>query len=91
MKHTFDTGYIRKDTNDGTYEFIVCGNVNEMFCSISKILCFDDIDDTYEVHEIFLDGKKVKYVGWRPNIHFEYRFTDNNELAWEGWFEHWDH
>lgn len=91
MKQTFDTGYIRRDTNDNTFEFITFESTCDMFRSISKIICFDDLDDTYEVVDIFCEGRKVKYVGWQPAMHFEYRFTDNNELAWEGWFEHWDH
>ena len=90
-KTKFDTGYVCYDTNDQTFEFITCETANEMFCSISKIICFDDLDDTFEVHEIFYNGKKVEYAGWQPGMHFEYRFTETNETAWEGWFEHWDH
>ena len=90
-KQMFRTGYIRKDTNQDLYEFIAHDNINEMFCAISKIYCFDDYDDTYEIVDIFVNGHRVEYVGWQPGMHFEYRFVDSGELAWEGWFEHWDH
>lgn len=90
-KQIFETGYIRKVTNQDLYEFIAHDNINEMFCEISKIYCFNDYDDTYEIVDIFVKGHRVKYVGWQPAMHFEYRLVDNRELAWEGWFEHWDH
>ena len=91
MKQAFETGYIRKVRDQDLYEFIAFDNINEMFCNISKIYCFDDIDDTYVVIDIFCKGHRVEYVGWRPGMLFEYRLVETGEIAWQGWFEHWDH
>ena len=91
MKQTFDTGYIRKSTDQDLIEFVTFDNANDVFRSISNIYAFSDCYEQYQILDIFYEGRKVKYVGWQPDMHFEYRFTDNNELAWEGWFEHWDH
>jgi hypothetical protein len=90
-KQVFVTGYIRKVTAQGLYEFVTYDNIDAMFCDISKIYCFDDYDDTYEIVDIFVNGRRVEYVGWLPGLHFEYIFVDNRELAWEGWFDHWEH
>ena len=90
-KQCFETGYIRKVTNQDLYEFVACDSVDEMFCAISKIYCFDDIDNTYEVVAIFCKGFKVEYVGWQPAMHYEYKIVGTNTTVWEGWFENWEH
>ncbi len=87
----FETGYIRKVTRQDLYEFVAYDNIDAMFNDISRIYCFDDLDDTYQVIAIFCKGFKVEYVGWQPAMHFEYRIVDDGELVWEGWFEQWDH
>ena len=90
-KQFFETGYIRRVTDQDLYEFIAFDDVNEMFRSISKIYCFSDIDDTYEIVDIFCKGFKAYYVGWQPDMHFEYKIVATKETVWEGWFDHWDH
>lgn len=90
-KQFFETGYIRKVTRQDLYEFVTCDNIDEMFCSISKIYCFDDCDDTYEIIDIFYNGFRVEYVGWQPEMHFEYRIVGTREVVWEGWFPNWEH
>jgi hypothetical protein len=90
-RQIFETGYIRKVTNQDLYEFITHDNIDRMFCEISKIYCFDDIDDTYQVIDIFVNGHRVEYDGWLPAMHYVYRLVDNREIAWEGWFENWEH
>lgn len=90
-RKTFDFGFIRKDNNDNSFEIVVCESIDEMFTTISKIYCFGDCDDTFTVCEIYAWGKKVEYVGWQPGMHYEYRFTETGEAAWEGHFPHWEH
>lgn len=90
-KQFFETGYIRKVTDQDLYEFVACDNIDEMFCSISKIYCFDDIDDTYQIIDIFCNGFRVEYVGWQPAMHYEYKIVGTDETVWEGWFEQWEH
>ena len=87
----YDFGYIRKDINQETYDIVTTDSIDELFEGVSKIYCFADCDNTYQVCVIYAWGKEVKYIGWQPDMHFEYRFVENNELAWEGWFEQWEH
>lgn len=90
-RKTFEFGFIRQDINYNSFEFVVCDTIDEMFTAISKIYCFDDCDDTYRVCKIIAWGKEVEYVGWQPDMHYEFRFVENKELAWEGWFPNWEH
>lgn len=90
-KQYFQSGYIRKDIYQDSYEFLTADTIDEIFTCISRILCYSDCDDTFRIVDIFCHGKKVEYVGWQPDMHFEFRYVDNNELAWEGWFPNWEH
>ena len=62
---------------------------NQFFTRVSKRIAFDDLDDI-TIQKIFYKGKEVEYVGWRPNMVFEYKDLDGN-VVWSGKFEHWDH
>ena len=59
------------------------------FTSVSKMICFDDLDDT-NVEKIFYKGKEVFYAGWQPCMKYEYTDADGNTI-WVGYFEEWDH
>lgn len=90
-KQYFEFGFLRKDISQGLYEFIVCDTIDEMFTEISKTYCFADCDDTFRICKIFAWGREVEYVGWQPDMHYEYRVVENRELDWEGWFPQWEH
>jgi hypothetical protein len=84
-------GFLRQDLNDNSFEFIVGDTIDGMFTEISKYRCFADYDDSFRIIKIIAWGKEVEYVGWQPDMHYEYRFVENKELAWEGWFPQWEH
>lgn len=90
-RQTFETGYLRYCFDDCSFDFVTHDTADEMFIEISKTYCFADCDGSAAVHGIFYHGKKVEYVGWRPDMHYEFRFVENHELAWEGWFPNWEH
>lgn len=87
----FEFGVLLQDIYQDSLEFVAYDSIDEMFTAVSKIYCFADCDDTYRVCKIIAWGKEVKYAGWQPGMVYEYRCVENNELAWEGCFPHWEH
>lgn len=69
------------DTEDG---------LNQMLTFASKIYCFSDCDDTWEIIDIVYKNMDLHYVGWKPGMVFEYVDADGNTV-WERAFEAWDH
>lgn len=63
-------------------------DVNEFFREVSRKIAFGDLDCT-EVDVICLNGRKVEYVGWQPNMLFTYKI--NGMVFWEASFPEWDH
>ena len=57
----------------------------------SKYLCFDDIDDSYDVVKIIMDGREVRYAGWMPCMRFEYYDVETQEIVAQYEFPNWDH
>lgn len=62
---------------------------NKFFIVVSKQICFSDCGG-YEVTRIVYKGQIVNYVGWQPDMVYEYQYS-NGETVWEGSFPHWDH
>ena len=85
--------YVIKDQEDG--EIIVkCYDEDEadkMMCDVSKMICFSDCDDTFEVLYIFYHGREVRYAGWQRGMLYQYYYTATGDLAWEECFPNWDH
>lgn len=65
--------------------------LNALCTFVSKIYCFNDCDDTYEIEEIIYRNRAIRYMGWKPNMEFEFRYSDIDEVVWEGCFPDWDH
>ena len=82
--------YIYTDA-EGTFHNKTYGQIDmdKFFAEISKRIAFDDCSGE-TVHKIYYKGKEIKYVGWQPNMRFEYKDLDGNTV-WVGVFEHWDH
>ena len=83
-----------RDRNDGEVQVRHFDDtdegLNEMLTLASKIYCFDDCDDTWEIMSIVYKNKDLHYTGWRPGMVFEYA-DDKGEVVWGGAFPHWDH
>lgn len=62
-----------------------------VFREASQIECFADLDDTYEVKQVVFEGRAAEYCGWMPGMHFVWKYKDTKEIAYENWFENWDH
>ena len=63
--------------------------IDHFFTEISRRIAFSDCSNE-EVLIIIWHGKEVEYVGWRPNMVFEYKDLDGN-VVWSNKFENWDH
>lgn len=85
--------YILLDREDG--EVIVKAyedyEDNVMMREVSKHICFSDCDDTFVIIKVIYHGREVKYVGWQPNMKYEYKFVATGDVAWCSWHPEWDH
>lgn len=85
--------YILKDTTDG--EVIVKAydedKADMMMRDVSKHICFSDCDGTFHVEKIVYHGREVEYVGWRPNMVYEYVYRATGDTAWEEAFPELEH
>ena len=64
-------------------------DMDKFFHRISKHYAFSDITMEY-IKTIFWRGKEVEYVGWQPNMRFEYKDL-NGKTVWVGDFPEWNH
>lgn len=62
-----------------------------MMRDVSKIICFSDCDDMWDVIQIIYQGRQVEYTGWQPGMVMSYEYTETGDEAWSGCFPHWDH
>ena len=89
----YKNAYILRDREDG--EIIVNAYADEdsdnMMRDVSKVICFSDCDDTFEIIRIVYHGREVEYTGWQPGMIMSYEFTETHDEAWYGYFPHWDH
>ena len=93
MKNRYSNCYILRDREDGeviVYTFPT-DEADTMMRDVSKVICFADCDDTYEVIKIVYHGREVEYGGWCPGMLMQYYFEATGNLAWEESFPQWDH
>ena len=89
----YKNAYILRDREDG--EVIVktyCDeDADKMMRDVSKVICFSDCDDTFEVIKIVYMGREVEYAGWQPGMVMSYEYPVTGDEAWSGCFPQWDH
>ena len=83
-----------RDRNDGEVQVRHFDDtdegLNEMLTLASKIYCFNDCDDTWEIVSIVYKNKDLHYTGWQPGMVFEFA-DDKGEVVWSRAYECWDH
>ena len=62
-----------------------------MMREVSKLICFSDCDDTWEVIKIVYHGREVEYNGWQPGMVMSYDYAGTDDEAWSGCFPEYDH
>jgi hypothetical protein len=80
-----------KDLYDGEVFCHSYEHKYEMMREVCNQICFSDCCDGFEILMIVFEGRPIKYVGWQPRMHYEFRYEDNNEIAYENWFPQWEH
>jgi hypothetical protein len=65
-------------------------SIAQLFRHAAEMICFADCSDEI-VESIVVRGHKAEYVGWQPNMLFEFRLQETGETAFCGCFPQWDH
>lgn len=80
-------------TQDGgqyAYHFDDDVDENEFYTKVAKAIAFSDLSDT-SIFEIVYNGHKKRYVGWQPNMLYEFKDEETGRLEWSQYFPEWDH
>ena len=86
--------YVYRDNETNPDEFLIrsfySNEVDKMFDEICRTIAFADLTG-YDVDEIVVNGRRVRYVGWQPDMHITLRYCDNDEIAWDAYYPELDH
>lgn len=88
-----DTYIILRDNETGEADtrHFEKGDIHALCSLAAKIYAFDDIDETYSIEHIVCDGRELRYVGWQPNMLFEFVDIETGEVVYSNEFPNWDH
>jgi hypothetical protein len=84
---------ILRDKEDGeiTVKSYSDDDADVMMRDVSKVICFSDCDDMWDIIKIVYMGREVEYTGWQPGMVMSYEYTETGDEAWSGCFPQWDH
>ena len=74
----FEDSLVRDDIADKVFEYA------------AHAICFSDCCDD-DIEAIYVNGRRVKYVGWQPGMLYEFYDAETGEVVWSRKFPHWDH
>lgn len=94
LKQSFydENTYIKlvdRETGEIIMKYFEKGDVGALCYKASQIYAWHDCDDTYDIVEIMCDGRELYYVGWQPDMLFEFESEDGgivysaNHMQWE--------
>jgi hypothetical protein len=63
---------------------------NKLYRDAAEMICFSDCSDEI-VEAIVAQGWKIEYVGWQPDMLFEFRDQKTGEIVWSENFPQWEH
>ena len=91
--HRYSNCYILRDREDGevivkTYDD---DKANTMMRDVSKVICFSDCDDTFEVVKIVYKGREVEYAGWQPGMVMDFKDKETGISTWGCCRPDWEH
>ena len=90
MKTTNYTSYV---VRSGDEFYIVSpkdsNEINSWFAELARILAFSDCSKE-EIILIIYEGKEIHYVGWQPDMLYEFADEAGN-IIWSNSFPQWDH
>ena len=88
MHESVNTYYVVK-SNDSIYIITPSKGINQWFTELAHTLAFSDCSDE-EVILIIYEGKEIHYVGWQPDMLYEFADEVGN-IIWSNSFPQWDH
>lgn len=79
------------ETDIPTQYMIYFDSKEELFYNAAKFYAFDDtLDGELTIDEIYCEGKKCHYIGWRPGMRYVFKDTED-EVVWDSRYPEWDH
>lgn len=90
---TYRNCVVLHDKEDGeiTVKSYSDDDADVMMRDISKVICFSDCDDMWDIIKIVYMGREVEYTGWQPGMVMSYEYAETGDEAWSGCFPQWDH
>ena len=88
MHESVNTYYVVR-SNDSIYTVTPSKGINQWFAELARTLAFSDCSDE-EVILIIYEGKEIHYVGWQPDMLYEFADEAGN-IIWSNSFPQWDH
>ena len=88
MHESVNTYYVVR-SNNSIYTVTPSKGINQGFAELAHTLAFSDCSDE-EVILIIYEGKEVHYVGWQPDMLYEFADEAGN-IIWSNSFPQWDH
>lgn len=64
-------------------------SMDEIFYTAANMIAFNDCSDI-EVIDIVINNEEYFYVGWQPDMLFEFEDKDGN-VVWRRYFPNWNH
>jgi hypothetical protein len=82
-----------KDNETGEIEkrFFEAGDVGMLCYNAAQHYAWRDCDDTYSIVEIMCGGRPLEYLGWQPDMLFEFCDKETREIVYSANFPMWDH
>ena len=89
MHESVNAYYVVRRSNDSIYTIIPSKGIDSWFTELAHTIAFSDCSGE-EVILIIYEGKEIPYIGWQPNMLYE--FTDEaGNIIWSNSFPQWDH
>lgn len=82
-----------KDNETGEIEkrFFKAEDVGMLCYNAAQHYAWRDCDDTYSIVEIVCGGRPLEYLGWQPDMLFEFCDKETREIVYSANFPQWDH
>ena len=80
-----------RETGEITMRYFEKGAVDALCYKAAQFYAWSDCDDTYEIVEIVCDGHELRYVGWQPDMLYEFKDLTDGRIVYSAEFPEWDH
>lgn len=88
--HTYIT-FKDNENREIKRHFFEAGDVGMLCYEAAQHYAWRDCDDTYSIAEIVCGGRPLEYLGWQPDMLFEFCDKETREIVYSANFPQWDH